>query len=92
MPSTSASAPQAIIVGCVGGLTAALALLRRGIDVAVYEQSTELKEIGAGVQLGSNGTRVLFALGLREALAQVRVVAGSARDPPLAHGRNPELV
>jgi salicylate hydroxylase len=63
-----------IIGGGIGGLTAALALLKRGIDVEVYEQSNLLKEVGAGVQIGSNGTRVLFALGLEEALHRVQVV------------------
>src|SRR6516165_7634789 len=57
----------------IGGLAAALALLKRGIDVEVYEQSSELKEVGAGIQISSNGTRVLFALGLEAALAQVQV-------------------
>ena len=62
-----------IIVGAgIGGLAAALALLRQGLDVDVYEQSSELKEIGAGVQMGPNGTRVLHALGLKEALERVQ--------------------
>jgi salicylate hydroxylase len=52
----------------IGGLTAALALLKRGIDVDVYEQAAELKEVGAGVQLSANGTRVLHLLGVGEAL------------------------
>ena len=54
--------------GGIGGLTAALALLRMGIDVDVYEQAPELKELGAGVQLAPNGTRVLYALGVGEEL------------------------
>src|SRR4051812_45712680 len=54
--------------GGIGGLTAALALLRNGIDVEVYEQASELKEVGAGVQLAANGTRVLYALGVGEEL------------------------
>lgn len=54
--------------GGIGGLTAALALLRMGIDVDVYEQAPELKEVGAGVQLAANGTRVLYALGVGEEL------------------------
>jgi salicylate hydroxylase len=58
----------AIVGGGIGGLTAALALLRAGIDVDVYEQALELKEVGAGVQISSNGTRVLYALGLQEAV------------------------
>ena len=64
-----------IIGGGIGGLTAALALLQRGIDVAVYEQAAELKEVGAGVQIGPNGTRVLYALGLEHDLDRVHVVA-----------------
>ncbi|HTM60493.1 MAG TPA: FAD-dependent monooxygenase [Burkholderiales bacterium] len=52
----------------IGGLTAALALLRSGIDVEVYEQAPELKEVGAGVQLAANGTRVLYALGIGDEL------------------------
>jgi salicylate hydroxylase len=54
--------------GGIGGLTAALALLGHGIDVEVYEQARELKEVGAGVQLAANGTRVLYALGIGEEL------------------------
>src|SRR5688500_4699217 len=55
-----------IIGGGIGGLTAALALLRQGFDVDVYEQAPELREVGAGVQVSANGTRVLFALGLEK--------------------------
>ncbi|TMH26624.1 MAG: monooxygenase [Betaproteobacteria bacterium] len=54
--------------GGIGGLTAALALLKHDIDVDVYEQAAELKEVGAGVQLAANGTRVLYALGIGEEL------------------------
>jgi salicylate hydroxylase len=64
----------AIIGGGIGGLAAALALARRGIDVEVFEQSPELREIGAGVQMSSNGTRVLHALGLTAALEKVQVL------------------
>jgi salicylate hydroxylase len=64
----------AIVGGGIGGLTAALAMLRRGIDVDVYEQAGELREFGAGIQISANGTRVLHALGLREALEQVQVL------------------
>lgn len=61
--------------GGIGGLTAALALLQRGFEVQVFEQAAELKEIGAGVQLGPNGVRVLHALGLAEPLAALGVKA-----------------
>src|SRR6202047_942549 len=84
----SALPPRVVIVGGgIGGLTAALALLKRGVDVEVYEQSAVLKEVGAGVQLGSNGTRVLYALGLKDALASAQVIP-SARE--IRHWRTGE--
>ena len=68
-----------IVGGGIGGLAAALALIRRGIDVEIYEQAQELRELGAGVQISANGTRVLHALGLKEALARVQALpAGKA--------------
>ena len=58
-----------LIVGAgIGGLTAALALLRHGHEVEVYEQAPRLAELGAGVQISANGARVLFALGLEDAM------------------------
>jgi salicylate hydroxylase len=42
--------------GGLGGLTAALALLKSGCEVEVYEQAAELREVGAGPQLSANGT------------------------------------
>jgi salicylate hydroxylase len=58
---------KVLIAGAgLGGLAAAAACLRRGIDVEVYEQAPELREVGAGVQISANGTGVLFALGLEE--------------------------
>jgi len=76
-----------VIGGGIGGLSAALALLKRGIDVELYEQANQLREAGAGIQIGSNGTRVLYALGLEQALAQVRVMP-TARE--LRHWRTGE--
>jgi salicylate hydroxylase len=64
----------AIVGGGIGGLAAALALIRHGIEVAVYEQAPELKELGAGVQISSNGTRVLYALGLGPAIERTGVI------------------
>jgi salicylate hydroxylase len=66
---------KVIVAGAgIGGLTAALALLKRGIDVEVYEQAPGLTEVGAGIQISSNGTRVLHALGLEESLRRVQVL------------------
>lgn len=62
-----------VIGGGVGGLTAALALLKNGLDVEVYEQAPHLAEVGAGIQISPNGTRVLHALGLKEALEAIQV-------------------
>ena len=89
MQSAAGGSPSKIVIvgGGIGGLSTALALLQRGIDVEVYEQSTVLKEVGAGVQLGSNGTRVLYALGLQDALSRVQVVP-SARE--IRHWRTGE--
>ncbi len=61
----------AVIGGGIGGLTAAQALWQRGFDVAVYEATPELKEIGAGVALGPNAMKALRALGLEESVRAV---------------------
>ncbi len=63
----------AIIGGGIGGLTAANALMQAGIEVAVYEATAELKEIGAGVALHPNAMNVLRAIGVED---DVRNVAG----------------
>jgi salicylate hydroxylase len=61
----------AIVGGGIGGLTTALAMLRQGLPVVVFEQAAVLREVGAGVQISANGTRVLFHLGLEPALRAV---------------------
>ncbi|HTS41691.1 MAG TPA: FAD-dependent monooxygenase [Xanthobacteraceae bacterium] len=63
-----------IIGGGIGGLAAALAMLKRGLAAEIHEQAPELKEVGAGIQISSNGTRVLYALGLEQALKRVQVL------------------
>ncbi|MCY3840526.1 MAG: FAD-dependent monooxygenase [Gammaproteobacteria bacterium] len=50
--------------GGIGGLTAALCLAKRGHDVTVFEQARGFDEVGAGIQLSPNCTRVLHDLGL----------------------------
>ena len=58
-----------IVGGGIGGLTLALALRRRGLAADVYEQASELREIGAAVALTANGTRELDRLGCLNAIA-----------------------
>jgi salicylate hydroxylase len=50
--------------GGIGGIAAALALVRQGFAVKVLEQSAQLGEIGAGIQLGPNGFAAFDALGV----------------------------
>jgi salicylate hydroxylase len=59
---------HAIVVGAgIGGLATALACHQAGIAVTLLEQAGALKEIDAGIQISSNGTRVLRELGLLDA-------------------------
>jgi len=61
--------PATLLVagGGIGGLAAALALARQGYAVRVLEQSAQLGEIGAGIQLGPNAFAAFDALGIGEA-------------------------
>lgn len=61
----------AIIGAGIGGLTLALALRQRGIEADVFEQATQLTEIGAAIALSANGTRELERLGCLAALSAV---------------------
>jgi len=61
----------------IGGLTAASCLMKAGYDVEVYEQASELSEIGAGIQLSANAMHVLNELGLGEAIAKLSVRPGA---------------
>lgn len=66
---------RAIIVGAgIGGLSAALALALLGWEVRVLEQAPELGEVGAGLQISPNGTKVLDALGVLDDLRQALFV------------------
>lgn len=53
-----------VVGGGIGGLAAALALVRRGFRVQVLEQAPEIGEIGAGIQLGPNAFHAFDALGV----------------------------
>lgn len=64
MTSSSASLPVLVAGGGIGGLAAALALVRQGFHVKVFEQAPEIGEIGAGIQLGPNAFHAFDALGV----------------------------
>ncbi|QFR01828.1 NAD(P)-binding protein [Streptomyces phaeolivaceus] len=60
---------RAIVVGAgIGGLAATLSLRRAGCEVTLVEQAPRFTEIGAGIQLAPNATRVLRGLGLLDAV------------------------
>lgn len=63
----------AIIGAGIGGAAAALNLLHAGFDVHVYEQAHALREVGAGIQISPNASRVIHRLGLGDALATLGV-------------------
>jgi len=63
----------AIVGGGIGGLAAALSLLHAGLDVQVYEQAPALGEVGAGIQISPNASRLLHRLGLGPALDRTGV-------------------
>jgi salicylate hydroxylase len=64
----------AIVGGGIGGLTAAIALARKGAAVEVLEQATALPALGASLQVGPNAVRLLAELGLLPALREVGVL------------------
>ncbi|HUB97712.1 MAG TPA: FAD-dependent monooxygenase [Stellaceae bacterium] len=60
-----------LIGGGIGGLTAAIALERHGIETTVCEQSAALGEIGAGLNLSPNAVKVYRALGIEREVAAI---------------------
>src|SRR5690348_13772893 len=71
--ATGAVMKITIIGGGIGGLSAALHLLKAGFDVHVYEQAPQITEIGAGIQISPNASRLLIRLGLKPAMDAVGV-------------------
>jgi salicylate hydroxylase len=73
-----ASSRTIFIAGAgIGGLTASLALAQQGFRVVIIEKAERLEEVGAGLQISPNASRVLVALGLGDRLAG-RAVAPDA--------------
>lgn len=66
-----APAPRTLVVGAgIGGLCAAIALRRRGVEVRVVDQATDLAPLGAGLTLWPNAVHALRRLGLAEAIEE----------------------
>lgn len=66
LPHSDELRGQKIIIsgGGIGGAAGALALALRGADVTLYERAAEFKEVGAGLQIGPHGWRMLESWGL----------------------------
>jgi salicylate hydroxylase len=77
----------AIVGGGIGGLTAAVALLQAGFDVHIYEQARWLSEVGAGINVSPNASRVLIRLGLGGDLAKAGVRPSSFHQRRWDNGR-----
>ncbi|GLS32333.1 salicylate hydroxylase [Mesorhizobium albiziae] len=67
--------PKKIVIAGAGiaGLTAALAFASKGFDVRVFERAEKLEEVGAGLQLSPNATRLLDRLGVLDLLRPLAV-------------------
>jgi 5-methylphenazine-1-carboxylate 1-monooxygenase len=68
----------AIIGGGVGGLTLALALHARGIEVEVVEAAPEIRPLGVGINILPHATKELAALGVLDALEAVSIATKEA--------------
>ncbi len=77
--STTSAGPVDVLVvgGGIGGLSAAFALARAGLRVRVLEQAREFGEVGAGLQIAPNCTRILHDYGLLEEAKSLGVVPKS---------------
>jgi 2-polyprenyl-6-methoxyphenol hydroxylase-like FAD-dependent oxidoreductase len=65
---------HALVIGAgVGGAAAALALRRADLDVSLFEQTVAQREVGAGIQISPNASRLLGRYGLGDAMARVAV-------------------
>ena len=70
------NAMRVIVIGAgIGGLTAAIALRRKGIEVEIFERAAELTDVGAGISLWPNALKALYQLGMRPALDALSFVS-----------------
>lgn len=70
MAASSGTRRALIIGGGVGGLCAAIALRRKGIEATVYERADMLGDVGAGLLVWANAVRVLGKLGVADAVVR----------------------
>lgn len=61
----------------IAGLSCAIALARSGHSVKVFESKKELSEIGAGIQIHPNSSRILQSWGLGNLLSEASEATGS---------------
>ena len=63
---------KVVVIGAgIGGLTAGIALKQAGYEVEIYDRVKEMRPVGAGISLWSNGVKVLNRLGLGEKMAKI---------------------
>jgi len=75
-----------LIIGAgIGGLAAALAFARKGHEVDIVERAPAVSEVGAGLQISPNASRILIALGLGDALRETMIIP---HEIVLASGRS----
>jgi 2-polyprenyl-6-methoxyphenol hydroxylase-like FAD-dependent oxidoreductase len=73
-------AAKVMVAGAgIGGLSAAMALRRAGFEVAVFERTAELREVGAGLLLAANAQKALGKLGLADAVARLGTPASAGQ-------------
>jgi salicylate hydroxylase len=65
---------HALVIGSgIGGISAAIAMRRAGLDVSVFEQASTISEVGAGIQISPNASRLLERFGLGQAMERAAV-------------------
>ncbi|MEE4492552.1 FAD-dependent oxidoreductase [Streptomyces sp. BE230] len=73
-PPTGENPDVIIVGGGIGGLSSAFALARQGLRVRVLERAAEFGEVGAGLQIAPNCTRILDEYGLLDEAKDLGVV------------------